>query len=526
MQLTTIPFEKTGKFSQLILDYINSPKKLAEFIDDEVSLQNFKKAIEGKSFSIEKRELLVQQLKHQYKLAGINEPNNVSLLLKENAYTVTTGHQLCLLGGPQYFIHKIVSTIKMSQQLKEAFPENEFVPIFWLASEDHDFDEINGVNVFGKKLQIEESFKGPVGRLDANIFLSVIEELDSILGDSEKDNELRNLFSESYSSGSLTAATRNWVHELFKEFGLVILDGDDVELKRSFSPVLKDELLSRKSFDSIQDTSKRLTDFGYNAQVTPREINLFYIEDNLRERIVFENNEFSVLNTELTFTEGEILSLLESSPGKFSPNAVMRPVYEEAILPNLAYVGGPGEIAYWLQLKSNFERLKVDFPLLVVRDSFLIPNSKQLYTFIDMGFEIEDVFRGEHELLKEFIKRNSDQEIEFEKEQALLKELNQALLEKIDGIDNSLSGMVNAELSKVSKLFDKVESKLIRAQKLKEEVSVNKIIKFRNSVLPNDVLIERFDSFIPLYLRYGKEYVNSLIDYSDVFDSKLKVVVD
>jgi len=461
MQLTTIPFEKTGKFSKLILDYINSPENLSDFVDGEVSLQNFKNKLSEKSFPNDKRELLVKRLQSQYKCSGIEVPANVSLLLHETTFTVTTGHQLCLLGGPQYFIHKIVSTIKLSQQLKEAYPESDFVPVFWLASEDHDFEEINNVSFFGKHLKTETNYSGPVGRLDANIFSSIIQELNEILGDSQNDNDLRSLFTDAYSVGSLSDATRTWVHGLFEKFGLVIVDG----------------------------------------------------------------NTYSVLNTNLTFSEAEILALLESNPEKFSPNAVMRPVYEEVILPNLAYVGGPGEIAYWMQLKGNFERLEVDFPLLVVRDSFLIPNSKQLYPFLDMGFELEDVFRGEHELLKEFLKRNSDKELHFEKEEAILKELNQALLEKIEGVDNSLSGMVNAELNKVNKLFEKLESKLIKAQKRKEEVSVNKIVKFRDSILPNDVLVERFESFIPTYLRFGEEYIKWLIDCSNVLDSKLKVIV-
>jgi len=526
MQLTTIPFEKTGKFSKLILDYINKPKSLSEFIENEVSLQNFKTKISEREFSQEKRNLLVAQLASQYEAVGLETPGNVSLLLNENSFTVITGHQLCLLGGPQYFIHKIVSCIKLSQQLKEAFPENDFAPVFWLASEDHDFEEINSVNLFGKELKTETNYSGPVGRLEANIYSNVIKELEEILGEAENDNELKKLFSDAYSKGSLANAVRIWVNELFKDFGVIIIDGDDVELKRSFSSIVKDELLNRESVGAIQATSGQLKRLGYSAQVTPRDINLFYIEDGLRERIVFENNAYSILNTNLTFSEDEILELLKSNPEKFSPNAVMRPIYEEAILPNLAYIGGPGEIAYWLQLKSNFERLGIDFPLLVVRDSFLLPNTKLLNAFLDMGFDIEDVFKDEHELLKGFLKRNSDSELHFDKEEAMLKELNQVLLDKIEGVDKSLSGMVNAELSKVNKLFDKLETKLIKAQKNKEEVSVNKIIKFRNTVLPNDVLVERFESFIPTYLKYGKEYITWLVDCSNVFDSKLKVILE
>lgn len=525
MKLTTIPFDKTGKFSKLILDYIKNPEKLSEFLDGEVSLQNFKNKLNQKSFPQEKRELLVQQLRLQYKLADIEVPNNVPLLAKENTYTITTGHQLCLLGGPQYFIHKIISTIKLSIQLKEAFPENNFVPVFWLASEDHDFEEINDVKFFKKNLKIDTHHTGPVGRLNANIFSNVLEELDEILGDSKNAAEIKNLFKQAYKNGSLSKATSTWVNELFKNFGLVIIDGDDVELKRSFSPVIKDELINRKSIEAILKTSGQLKELGYGAQVTPREINLFYIEDNMRERIVFENNKYAVLNTELSFSESEILRLLDSSPDRFSPNSVMRPVYEEAILPNLAYIGGPGEIAYWLQLKSNFDRLKIEYPLLIIRDSFLVLNAKQVSSFVDLGFELEDIFKHEHLLIKEFLVINSKGGIHFENEELILKQLKEALLKKVEGVDNSLSGMIQAEMTKMNKLFEKLESRIIKAHKSKQEVSVNKISKFRESVLPNNSLIERQESFIPNYLKYGSEYLDSLIKYSNVFDSQLKVLV-
>jgi len=525
MQLTTIPLDKTGKFSKLILDYVSNPDELSEFIAEKVTLENFKKKLIEKKFSKEKRELLVKQLNVQYKSAGIEIPSNVSLLINENAYTVTTGHQLCLLGGPQYFIHKIISTIKLSMQLKEAFPENNFVPVFWLASEDHDFEEINDVKFFKNYLKIDENYTGPIGRLNANIFSNVIQELNEILGDSKNETEIRDLFTRAYKSGSLSKATSTWVNELFKDFGLVILDGDDIELKRSFSPIIKDELVNRKSIDAIQKTSSQLKELGYNAQVKPREINLFYIENNIRERIVFENNKYSVLNTELSFSENEILELLDSNPDRFSPNAVMRPVYEEAILPNLAYIGGPGEIAYWLQLKLNFDRLKIEYPLLIVRDSFLVLNAKQVSSFVDLGFELEDVFKHENVLIKDFLRINSTEDILFEKEELLLNELKEALLKKVEGVDNSLSGMIHAEMTKMNKLFEKLESRVIKAQKSKQEVSVNKILKFRDAVVPNNIMVERQESFIPNYLKYGSEYLDWLIKYSNVFDSQLKVLV-
>jgi len=524
MQLNTISLDKTGKFSKLILDYVNNPNALSEFISEKVTLENFKSKLNEKNLSKEKRELLVQRLIIQYEDLGFEVAENIHLLANDNAYAVTTGHQLCLMGGPQYFIHKIISTIKLSIQLKKAFPDNEFIPIFWLASEDHDFDEINEVKFFRSKLKIDDSYTGPVGRLDANIFQSAVHQLNEILGDSINEIEIKDLFARAYQTGSLSDATSKWVNELFKSFGLVILNGDDIELKRSFSSIIKDELVNRSSCDLISKTSSRLKALGYNAQVNPREINLFYIDNNIRERIVFKDNKYVILNTDLSFSEEEVLDLLESNPDRFSPNVVLRPVYQEYILPNLAYVGGPGEIAYWLQLKLNFDRLRIEYPLLIVRDSFLVLNDKQVSSFVDLGFELEDIFKDEHVLIKEFLRTNSKGDMDFEKEEIMLKELKDALLKKVEGVDNSLSGMIHAEMTKMNKLFEKLESRIIKAQKSKQEVSVNKIAKFREAVLPNDSLIERQESFIPNYVKYGSEYLGCLLQYSNVFDSQLKVL--
>ena len=525
MQLTTIPLDKTGKFSKLILDYINNPDGFSEFVAERVTLKNFKNKLKEKKFSKEKRDLLVKQLIDQYKFAGIEIPGNVSLLKNENTYTVTTGHQLCLLGGPQYFIHKIISTIKLSRQLKKAFPENNFVPVFWLASEDHDFDEINDVKFFKNNLKIDKDYAGPVGRLPADIFSTILQELNEILGDSKNESEIIDLFTRAYSSDSLSIATSKWVNELFKNFGLVILDGDDIEFKRSFIPVLRDELVNRNSIDAILKTSGQLNELGYNSQVSPREINLFYIENNIRERIVFQKDKYLVLNTELSFSEEEILDLLESNPDRFSPNVVLRPVYQEYILPNLAYVGGPGEIAYWLQLKLNFDRLRIEYPLLIIRDTFLLLNAKQVSNFQNLGFVLEDAFEKEHILIKDFLKLNSKEDIDFEKEEIILNELKLVLLNKVKKVDDSLSGMIQAEMTKLNKFFDKLESRIIKAEKNRQEVSVNKILKFRNTILPNDVLVERHESFIPNYLKYGSEYFDWLLEYSNVFDPQLKVLV-
>ena len=159
----------------------------------------------------------------------------------------------------------------------------------------------------------------------------------------------------------LATATRFLANELFKKEGLVILDGESKSLKNLFIPYMNEELKNQSSFKTVSETNLKLTSDEYSIQVNPREINLFYIEDNLRERIIFENGKYKVNNTKIEFSQVEILAEVDKNPEKFSPNVILRPLYQEVILPNLCYIGGGGEIAYWLQLKSNFVKFKVRF---------------------------------------------------------------------------------------------------------------------------------------------------------------------
>ncbi len=524
MNSITIPFNQVGKMSAIMQDYLNNIDELEKMIYAPPKLEGFEKKLSEFDFSWEKRERLVQQLTQQYQGCGLDVPENVKQLFNQNAFTITTGHQLCLFGGPQYFIHKIVSVIKLSKQLKDQYPDKEFIPIFWMASEDHDFDEINQVNLFGKKLQTEEKASGPVGRIKPAIFNEALSELERILGDDENGKKLFRLFQSAHSEKDLSTAFRKWVHELFHSYGLVIVDGDDKELKQSFTEVFKDELVKRKTHVSVELTSSILESKGYHTQVTPREINLFYIEDGLRERIVFENSTYRVLNTNISFTEESLLACLKEFPEKFSPNAIMRPLYEEYILPNLAYVGGPGELAYWLQLKSNFDRLSVPFPLLVLRDSFLLTQQKQLDTLESMGVDLKGVFGDLDELIRKYLKSNSGEELNFEREEELLGELKQGLLNKVSKVDGSLEGMVRGEMKGIQKSFEKLEKKLIKAKKQREEVNLNKIRRIKDQWMPGGVLQERSQSFIPNYLKLGDNYIPTLLEYSDAFNSELKLI--
>ena len=291
MSVTQIPFVATGYFSKLICDYLDRKPELSQFYGNFPDLEGFKNQIESKktAFSAASRNLLVDALKNQHKNTSISEQTaqNIASLLDDNTFTVTTGHQLNIFTGPLYFLYKIVTAINLANRLKIEFPQQNFVPVYWMATEDHDFEEIQYFNVNSTKISWNRESSGAVGRLKTNGFEAVFNEFSALLGTSNNADALRELFKNSYlNNDNLAEATRYLVNELFGGYGLVIIDGDDALLKREFTTILKDELLNNKSFKRVSETNKKLGN-DYNIQVNPREINLFYLKDATRERIIF-----------------------------------------------------------------------------------------------------------------------------------------------------------------------------------------------------------------------------------------------
>jgi bacillithiol synthase len=371
-----ITFQDSGYFSPIIVDYLNEESALKPLYNRFPDIKNFESLIQEKQINfndnVNKRRILVDELTNQYSNLVSSETtlNNIKLLNNSNTFTITTGHQLNLFTGPLYFLYKIISTINLCKELKSNYPHQNFVPIYWMATEDHDFEEINYFSFKGKKFRWNKETSGPVGRLSTDGLNEVFTFFAKEIGSGKNAEFLKNLFEQSYVKHSnLADATRYLANELFGNYGLVILDADNRNLKKVFSSYIKSELLQKKSFDKVNETIAKLHD--YTIQVNPREINLFYILDQLRDRIIFENDIYKVNNTTIKFSQSEILVELENFPERFSPNVILRPLYQEVILPNLCYIGGGGEIAYWLELKSTFELHQVTFPILMLRNSVL-----------------------------------------------------------------------------------------------------------------------------------------------------------
>ncbi|MEM9362250.1 MAG: bacillithiol biosynthesis cysteine-adding enzyme BshC [Bacteroidota bacterium] len=518
MEVECIPFRKTGYFSSLICDYLDQKEELKSFYNHFPTPENFKKQILEKqqNYNPKHRAILVNSLHNQYKGFNVSETtrNHIEVLLEENTFTVTTGHQLNLFTGPIYFLYKIVSTINLTIKLKEEHPDFNFVPVYWMATEDHDFDEINYFNFAGQKVKWNIETSGAVGRLETQGLDELFETWSSELGDSMNAQKLKTLFQKSYlEHDNLSEATRYLVNELFGEYGLVIVDGDDSELKRLLSSYVQKDIFENVSFNFVSDSISQLSGVSskYKIQVNPREINYFYLKEGLRERIVEKDGIYTVNNTEIEFSREELGSELENHPERFSPNVIARPLYQEVILPNLCYVGGGGELAYWLELKSYFEELGVTFPMLLLRNSALLMAKKQKEKIEKLELHTADLFLKQQDLINKKVREISEINIDFSSQKKYLEEQFIALHELAKNTDSTFLGAVRAQEVKQKKGLDALEKRLLKAQKRKLNDHVHRMTDLQNSLFPNQSLQERHTNFSTLYLELGERLIPELI---------------
>lgn len=520
-------YKSTGFYTKLILDYLEEKDNLKSFYNNSFSIKGFEKQLTQKQFSNTNRKTLNQLLLNQYSSLSITSQleSNINLLLKEHTYTVTTGHQLNLLTGPLYFFYKIISTINLANELKNNFPDKNFVPVFWMATEDHDFEEINHFNLFDKKHVINSNQTGAVGRMNLEGIDAVFNQLEETLkGRTGLEKIVAQLKAAYREENTFTQAIREFVNQLFGKYGLVIIDGDDSQLKRLFTNDIKKELLTQSNAPLVNKTSNLLTDKGYHKQVNPREINLFYLKGNIRERIVLENNNYKVLNTDIEFSQTEILNELDNHPERFSPNVVLRPLYQEVVLPNLAYIGGGGELAYWLQLKQMFDANNITFPILGLRNSVLIVDPASARKIGKLKLGVSQFFKPVDTIIKNYIKEGADIILDLKAEEKCIEEVFEDIVEKAGKIDVALQPMIKAELQKSLKSIKNIETRLIKAEKQKEDVAVNQIKSIHKKLFPSNSLQERQENFLYAYLLFGERFIDILLDNLNPFKTQMVIL--
>ncbi len=524
---TLIPYKQTGYFSKIVIDYLNDNEQLKSFYQHPFSLNGVRDAIKVRQQFAQQRKILVNELKQQYKNipVSLKLQSNIELLGNENSFTISTAHQPVIFSGPIYFIYKILHVIKLAAAFSKQLPEYNFIPVFYMGSEDADLDELGSITINQKNYQWATKQTGAVGRMKVDkAFIEMMEEMQSQLGVERYGNEIVSIFKNCYKEHeTIQQCTLKLVNELFGEFGLIVLIPDNANLKRLFNPVVKKELNELFSHNAVNATLSEL-EKHYRMQAGGRELNLFYLIDDKRERIEIQNSKFTIRSLALSFELKEILEEVKMHPERFSANVILRGVFQGTILPDVAFVGGGGELAYWLELKNVFKEAGVPYPVLLLRNSFLLIENKLNEIADKLGLKPENIFLQENEIINLVVKAKTQHNIhlnrEVENAEALYNKIKQIAMK----VDVSLQDHVVALKTIAVKRLKLLENKMLKAEKKKFETETQQIQKLKENLFPNDSLQERVENIAGFYAKYGKDLLNVLLENSLTLEQQFMVL--
>lgn len=516
MNLEKVSFEIIKEFTKKDKLYQTRPDLFRDFINFLPDYYGLQSAIKERNKFPVDRQLLKNVVQSQYSHKSLSkaQQKNIESISDTNTYTIVTAHQPVLFGGPLYYITKIISVISLAQTLNEKEGNYHIIPVFINGAEDHDFKEINHCHLFNHKIEWDRKSQGPVGRLDLNGIEECINIFFQLLGNNENADKIKSIMHQAlFEAKVYKEFVFNFLNALFAPYGLLILDMDDARLKRAFVPIMLKELFERPSEALIKETQERLAKENFKPQAYAREVNVFYMEDNLRERFTFEGDTFKVVNTSLEFTKEDIEKLAEKHPEKFSPNVNLRPVYQEWILPNIAYIGGGGELAYWLERKSQFEYFGVFLPVLIRRNSLMFINKTHGKLLDKLSLQTDQLFENEDQIIADFLQSNTNIDIKLDDEIAQISKLLASIIEKAERADSTLKGFAEAEKNRILKQLENIEKRILRSLKKQEETKISQIRSLKSKLFPNHGLQERYDSFFQYYVQYDGDLVKNLIKY-------------
>jgi bacillithiol biosynthesis cysteine-adding enzyme BshC len=522
-----IPYQATGLFSQLVRDYVDGKGTAMDFVNYAPNMDGIEKATQARKDFKVNRPLLVEVLKAQYanisSTKAVNE--NVDLLLSDNTFVVTTAHQPNIFTGPLYFFYKIIHAIKLAADLKKQFPQNNYVPIYYMGSEDADINEVGSFYLGGDKMQWTTKQTGAIGRMKVDDgLLSLLKNVEGYWSVKAHGKDAMEALANAYKKGvTINEASLNLVHSYFGRYGLVVIQPDDAKLKSCFIPVMEKELLEQFSNKALQPTLSKLRE-QYHVQTEGRSINLFYLKDNTRARIELNNGLYTIVDTDIRFTEAEIIAELHAYPERFSPNVILRGLYQETILPGVVFIGGGGELAYWMELKNVFAAANVHYPVLQLRNSFLFLKEKMAKQWAELGFELNDLFQPILSLEASFVKANTKNDLSLSTSMKELDALYERIKQQAEKIDPTLGTHTNSLSIQSAKKMVALEKKMLKAEKRKLANSMQRIHHVKQALFPENSLQERVDNFAEWVGDYGWAWVDAVVENSNTIEHSFTIV--
>jgi bacillithiol biosynthesis cysteine-adding enzyme BshC len=522
-----IPFSSTHVFSTLINDYLEGKGTALDFVQYAPNLEGYRAAIEGRKKHPINRALLFEVLTKQYSNLSqeIAVNNQIALLKKETTFVVTTAHQPNLFTGPLYFFYKIIHAIQLAASLKATFPDFDFVPVYYMGSEDADLEEVGAFNLDHKKCQWVTKQTGAIGRMQVDdALLKLLQQLESYWTILPQGQKALEILKEAYQKGkTISEATLSFVHAFFGAKGLLVLQPDDAALKAAFIPIMEKELLTGFSHQAIQPTIAALSK-AYHVQSEGRSINLFYLKDNIRGRIEKQGEQYIVVDTAIQFTQAEIIAELHQYPERFSPNVILRGVYQETILPGVVFVGGGGELAYWMELKNLFQQVGVHYPLLQLRNSFLLMRQKQAEQWTAMQFEEQDLFKPIHDLEIAFVKKHASDALDLQDSMSHLTTLYTTIKNEVVKVDPTLGAHAENLAQQAKAKLDTLEKKMLRAERRKQAVDIQRIHRIKKELFPQDNLQEREAHFSAWVGHYDLSWIETIMEHSKGLESRFRII--
>ncbi len=538
-----INFGDIPKNQNLFLDYLYEFENVKEYFKHNFrDKDNYLPLFKNISESRKNRQLnLSLNIKNQYaSLESISGKTirNIDLLDKEKTIAVVTGQQLGILGGPLYTIFKTITAIRLANQLSERYDEFKFVPVFWLEGDDHDFNEVRSINLFDNENQVinigykeeinDDDAKQSIGKINFDEVLNeFFSNYESSLRESDFKNELVSKLKECYQVGkSFKQSFRELLFWLFDEYGLVIFDPQDPQVKSLLKPIFKKEVNDfALHTQKLIQTSAKLEEL-YHAQVKVKPVNLFYHTDDGRYSIEPVEGIFKLRRKRKQFTIEEILTEIENFPERFSPNVLLRPICQDYLLPTGFYIGGPSEIAYFAQVTPLYDYYNIVTPIIFPRSSATILEKNVSTGLEKYDLSMNDIFLGLDELKGKVIASLSENNIESAFEEAV-KEIEltfDKIKENLFAVDKTLVDSSGRYREKIMSLIAELRSKAIKAQETKHETTIRQLTRLSNLLYPLGNLQEREINFSYFYNKYGKDFIRKVYDDISISEFEHQII--
>ena len=517
MGCVSIPFRRLPHQPKLFVRLIDDYSSVKRFYAHPPNMDAVKQVASSLNYPMERRREVARILREQNSALGASAATLGNLeKLERGAVAVVSGQQVGLFGGPAYAVYKALTAIRLAEELSEAgIPA---VPIFWMATEDHDLDEVRHVTWFdsGKLVRFELPGDGerPVGdvRLGPAISDHVTKAVSRLSGPASET--LSQILEQSYRpEETYGSAFGKLFVQLFAEQGLILLDPLDARLHRVAAPLYKRAIEDRDELnDKLLQRGRELESAGYDVQVkvTARSTLLFTIRDGVRQPVAASNSHFK--SGDASWTRAEALRLVESSPETFSANALFRPVVQDYLLPTAAYLGGPAEIAYFAQSSVIYEHVLGRMPVVLPRAGFTILDAKAEKLLQKYGLCIENLWAGPQELRRkmESVSLPTGLAENFDRDKAQMESTLAELAGQIAKLDPTLAGAVTTARNKISFQLEKLRRKTGRALDHRSGLLAEFEQFLENLIYPNKRLQSRELCFLPFLARWGMEGLSEL----------------